>query len=67
MSATPDYLNLLQSTGDFLNISRDNESHLASSQLTLNNGTQVNVHDTGVIEFQPAVTTSKDIVLSSAV
>ena len=67
MSATPDYLNLLQSTGDFLTISRDNEWHLAPSQFTLNNGTQVNVHDTGVIEFQPAVTTSKDIVLSSAV
>ncbi|MFX3889336.1 succinylglutamate desuccinylase/aspartoacylase family protein, partial [Streptococcus suis] len=54
-------------TGDFLTLSRANEWHLDASEFMLANGTQVNVHDTGVIEFQPQVHSSKDIVLSSAI
>lgn len=67
MLAKPDYLNDLKNTGDFLTLSRDNEWHLEASEFTLENGTRVTVHDTGVIEFQPQGTTTKDVVLSSAV
>lgn len=67
MSAKPDYLNELKSTGDFLTLSRHNEWHLDVGEFFLNNGTRVNIHDTGVIEFQPAINTAKDIVYSSAV
>ncbi|MBE0378895.1 succinylglutamate desuccinylase [Pseudoalteromonas prydzensis] len=67
MSATTNYINELKKTGDFLTLSRANEWHLDASEFMLANGTQVNVHDTGVIEFQPQVHSSKDIVLSSAI
>ncbi|MDC9520737.1 succinylglutamate desuccinylase [Pseudoalteromonas sp. Angola-31] len=67
MLAKPDYLNELINSGDFLTLSRDNEWHLEASEFTLVNGTRVTVHDTGVIEFQPQGTTTKDVVLSSAV
>lgn len=67
MSATPSYIDELKKTGDFLTLSRNNEWHLDAGHFVLANGTQVAVHDTGVIEFQPSVTTTKDVVLSSAV
>ncbi|MGK0516865.1 MAG: succinylglutamate desuccinylase, partial [Gammaproteobacteria bacterium] len=67
MSANPSYLNELKQTGDFLTLSRDNEWHLDAGEFVLDNGTRVNIHDTGVIEFQPAVKTSKDVIYSSAV
>ncbi|BDF94405.1 succinylglutamate desuccinylase [Pseudoalteromonas haloplanktis] len=67
MSATTHYINDLKQTGDFLTLSRANEWYLAPSEFTLANGTQVNVHDTGVIEFQPQSVSTKDIVLSSAI
>lgn len=67
MLAKPNYLNDLKNTGDFLTLSRNNEWHLEASEFTLQNGTRVTVHDTGVIEFQPHLTTTKDVVLSSAV
>ena len=67
MSATTNYINELKQTGDFLTLSRANEWHLDASEFMLANDTQVNVHDTGVIEFQPQVHSSKDIVLSSAI
>lgn len=67
MSAKTNYINDLKNTGNFLTVSRANEWHLASSEFMLANGTQVNVHDTGVIEFQPQSVSTKDIVLSSAI
>jgi succinylglutamate desuccinylase len=67
MSANEKYIDELQQQGDFLTLSRNNEWHLDAGQFTLNNNTIVTVHDTGVIEFQPATATSKDVVLSSAV
>lgn len=67
MSANPSYLNELKQKGDFLTLSRDNEWHLDAAEFVLDNGTRVNIHDTGVIEFQPAVKTSKDVIYSSAV
>jgi succinylglutamate desuccinylase len=57
----------LQRTGDFLSITRENEWHLDSFDFTLENGTKVQVWDTGVICFEPLMVTEKDIVLSSAV
>lgn len=57
----------LQQTGDFLQLTRDNEWHLDTFDFTLDNGTKVQVWDTGVICFEPTVSTDKDIVLSSAV
>ena len=65
--STPSYLDELKSTGDFLTLTRNNEFSLEPCAFTLANGTDVTVHDTGIIEFQPAQQTSKDIVLSSAV
>ncbi|MCF6440696.1 succinylglutamate desuccinylase [Pseudoalteromonas luteoviolacea] len=61
------YLDTLKSTGDFLTITRENEFELAPSQFTLDNGTEVKVIDTGVIQFTPACETQKDFVFSSAV
>lgn len=57
----------LQQTGDFLSLTRDNESQLEAFSFTLDNGTKVEVWDTGVICFEPATPTTKDIVLSSAI
>lgn len=67
MSANLSYLNELKQNGDFLTLSRNNEWHLDASTFTLDNGTAVTVHDTGVIEFQPKGITTKDVVLSSAI
>ena len=67
MSATSEYINQLKQDGDFLTLSRNHEWHLDADQFTLNNNTQVTVHDTGVIEFEPDCITSKNVVLSSAI
>ncbi len=67
MSAKSDYIEQLHTSGDFLTLSRENEWHLDPAEFTLANGTKVNVHDTGVIEFQPTCDTTKDVVLSSAI
>ncbi|ATD06503.1 succinylglutamate desuccinylase [Pseudoalteromonas piscicida] len=61
------YLAELKQSGDFLTITRNNEFTLEPVNFTLDNGTLVEVHDTGVIQFTPAGETTKDIVLSSAV
>ncbi|MFC3032061.1 succinylglutamate desuccinylase [Pseudoalteromonas fenneropenaei] len=61
------YLERLKTTGDFLSISREHEWSLPSGEFTLNNGTQVQVLDTGVIQFTPAQYGNKDIVLSSGI
>ena len=67
MSATSEYINQLKQDGDFLTLSRNHEWHLDAGQFTLSNNTQVTVHDTGVIEFEPDCITSKNVVLSSAI
>ncbi|MEO2279485.1 succinylglutamate desuccinylase [Pseudoalteromonas pernae] len=61
------YLQRLKDTGDFLSITRENEFSLPAEQFTLENGTNVKVLDTGVIEFTPAQFGNKDFVFSSAV
>ena len=61
------YLETLKKSGDFLSITRENEFNLEPNSFKLENGTQVDVLDTGVIKFTPALETTKDIVLSSAV
>ncbi|MBQ4864656.1 succinylglutamate desuccinylase [Pseudoalteromonas sp. MMG013] len=61
------YLEALKKTGDFLTLTRENEFDLPASNFTLDNGTLVEVLDTGVIQFTPQGNTLKDIVLSSAV
>ncbi len=61
------YLEQLKQTGDFLTLSRENEWSLTPLQFKLDNGTDVEVLDTGVIKFTPSVPTQKDIVISSAV
>lgn len=61
------YLDALKASGDFLSLTRENEFSLPYSSFTLTNGTNVTVHDTGIIEFQPATASNKDIVLSSAI
>jgi succinylglutamate desuccinylase len=57
----------LQQSGDFLSITREHEWHLDAFSFTLDNGTNVQVWDTGVICFEPSTPGGKDIVLSSAV
>jgi succinylglutamate desuccinylase len=60
----------LQQSGDFLQLSRDNEWHLEPFSFSLNSGKDtinVDVWDTGVICFEPDCATDKDVVLSSAV
>lgn len=59
--------NNLSQTGDFLSVTLANEWHLEPFSFSLDNGTQVDVLDTGVIQFTPKNCGSKDIVLSSAV
>jgi succinylglutamate desuccinylase len=61
------YLEELKKTGDFLTLTRNNEFHLPACSFTLNNGTLVEVIDTGVIQFTPAGKTTKDVILSSAI
>ncbi|WP_404340091.1 succinylglutamate desuccinylase [Pseudoalteromonas mariniglutinosa] len=63
----PSYLAKLKQDGDFLTLTRDNEFHLQGCRFLLHNNTEVTVHDTGIIEFEPHNITNKDIVLSSAV
>jgi succinylglutamate desuccinylase len=60
-------LKSLISNGDFLTPTRANEWHLEPASFTLDNGTLVEVLDTGVIQFTPAHFGSKDIVLSSGI
>ena len=45
----------LISNGDFLTPTRANEWHLDSASFTLENGTRVEVLDTGVIQFTPKI------------
>lgn len=53
---------------DFLTFTRANEWSISqTSRFELANGTNVEVWDTGVIVFEPAVATSHDIILSSAI
>ncbi|WP_419148941.1 succinylglutamate desuccinylase [Pseudoalteromonas 'SMAR'] len=61
------YLQNLKQTGDFLSITRSNEFSLPAASFTLENGTHVEVLDTGVIQFTPVDKGTKDIVLSSAI
>lgn len=61
------FIPLLTGQGDFLRLTLDNPQHLAAFSFTITNHTQVQVWDTGVICFEPAVSTSKDIVLSCGV
>jgi succinylglutamate desuccinylase len=61
------YLEELKNSGDFLTLTRNNEFHLPASQFVLDNGTTVDVKDTGVIQFTPKNYGCKDIVLSSAI
>ena len=60
---TQDFIN----TGDFLTFTRENEWHLDAENFELDNGTQVALLDTGVLQFTPKNYGAKDIVLSSAV
>ncbi|WP_333608740.1 succinylglutamate desuccinylase [Arsukibacterium sp.] len=57
----------LVENGDFLALTLANPDGLAPSHFTLDNGTEVQIWDTGVICFTPAGDSSKDIVLSSGV
>lgn len=63
----------LKATGDFLNLTRENEFNLPAFSFEVihqetGNRSLVKVHDTGIISFEPLSTvSSKDIVLSSAV
>ena len=61
------YVEHLKTHGDFLSLTRKNEVSLPPAKWQLNNGTQVEVWDTGVIYFEPKCQTTKDIVLSSAI
>lgn len=58
---------LLRDTGDFLALTLANPDGLSPCHFTLDNGTAVEVWDTGVIYFQPASFGSQDIVLSCGV
>lgn len=52
---------------DFLSLTRQNPNGLAPSQFQLENGTEVQIWDTGVICFTPEDVQDKDIVLSCGV
>ncbi len=62
-----DIIERLFETGDFLQITRDNEWHLDPVDFTLHDGTEAQVWDTGVIMFEPPEYGDKDIVISSAI
>lgn len=62
-----DLIEQLFETGDFLGVTRNNEWHLDPFSFTLHDGTEVEVFDTGVIQFEPPEYGEKDIVLSSAI
>lgn len=57
----------LRETGDFLALTLANPDGLSPCHFTLENGTEVEVWDSGVIYFQPAEFGNKDIVLSCGV
>lgn len=60
-------LSALSQSGDFLALSRAHEWQLDPFSFSLDNGTTVEVWDSGVICFTPAGGGDKDIVLSSAI
>lgn len=64
---TSETIEYLFETGDFLQLTRDNEWHLKPLFFTLHDGTEVQIFDTGVIQFEPPEYEDKDIVISSAV
>lgn len=57
----------LVENGDFLALTLANPDGLSPSHFTLNNGTEVQIWDTGVICFSPLGDIDKNIVLSSGV
>lgn len=57
----------LRDTGDFLALTLANPDGLSPCHFTLDNGTAVEVWDTGVIAFQPVNYGTKDIILSCGV
>lgn len=57
----------LRDNGDFLALTLANPDGLSPCHFTLDNGTAVEVWDTGVIMFQPAHFGVKDIILSCGV
>jgi succinylglutamate desuccinylase len=58
----------LKSQGNFFSLSIDNNCELAQGvSFTLDNGTDVNITDLGIIRFIPASKASKVVVLSCAV
>ena len=61
------YVDHLKTHGDFLTLTRKNEFSLPPANWQLDNGTQVEVWDTGIIYFQPDCQTDKDIALSCAI
>ncbi len=52
---------------DFLALTLANEQGLEAQRFTLDNGTQVDIYDSGIISFQPNTKTTDDVVLGSAV
>ncbi|MGI5310294.1 succinylglutamate desuccinylase [Rheinheimera sp. WS51] len=52
---------------DFLALSLANPNQLTAQKFTLANNTKVEICDTGIIRFQPAEITEKDIVLSCGI
>lgn len=57
----------LRDNGDFLALTLANPDGLSPCHFTLDNGTIVEVWDTGVISFQPGSYGTKDIILSCGV
>ena len=60
-------LQQLKTHGDFLHLTQANPDSIDPFDFTLANNTQVSVWDTGVICFEPASLTHKDVVLSCGV
>ena len=60
-------LQQLKTHGDFLHLTQANPDSIDPFDFTLANNTQVSVWDTGVICFEPASLTQKDVVLSCGV
>ncbi|WP_077338379.1 succinylglutamate desuccinylase [Pseudocolwellia agarivorans] len=75
MSTLSEHQKELQTSGDFLKLSCENEWSLAepfsfivnSNNTSANISTKVTVLDTGIISFEPDCNTTQDIVLSSAI
>jgi succinylglutamate desuccinylase len=66
-AASAALLQRLQQHGDFLQLTLTNPDRLAPMQFELADATQVQVWDSGVIYFEPAKLSYKDIVLSCGV